>query len=467
MKRGIATALACFQVLTGAWAADGFRAFTDAQGRTVSGKVVAFEAKTGKVQIQREENGMKIWALPSAFSEKDQQYIRDWVAVQNTLSEKSLRVSVHKSHDENGGNSPETNGFSSRNTEESMQAKRDGTERYEHFHYEITFENRSDTAIDGIKVEYRCFSQFMKESKPTEDKVVSGSFNIKEIGSKSSIQTNSKTISLLSTYSKGTISLETGRGDPSINKTGQDELLGIWIRIYGPLLDGQPTIRDVCFPESLPDKVSWDQVKEPEQKKRVVDDEVQAVLNKIRRNGKTLGDGLLEEIKAFKKIFINYSTEKTAGYMKSFFDTLIESGFLESYPDSKVLAALGSEGSYYELYDYAVLFYERAASSGYLTATKNLAILYTSCPDEAYWNGPKAVEYAKAALEQDDKSPELLDVLACAYARNNQFDLAVKLEKNAIERLQKTDKTNVKFMADLEARLEWFQNKLADPDFPH
>lgn len=57
------------------------------------------------------------------------------------------------------------------------------------------------------------------------------------------------------------------------------------------------------------------------------------------------------------------------------------------------------------------------------TAANSLGWFYATVPNAAAWNGAEAVRYAELAAS---RSPEanVLDTLACAYARNGQFDKA-------------------------------------------
>jgi tetratricopeptide (TPR) repeat protein len=62
-----------------------------------------------------------------------------------------------------------------------------------------------------------------------------------------------------------------------------------------------------------------------------------------------------------------------------------------------------------------------------------LGVIYSSGPDETVYDGAKAVHYAQLAVEMDSKSWSAYDVLAAAYARNGQFDLAIQAENEAIK----------------------------------
>jgi tetratricopeptide (TPR) repeat protein len=71
----------------------------------------------------------------------------------------------------------------------------------------------------------------------------------------------------------------------------------------------------------------------------------------------------------------------------------------------------------------------------YPDALNHLAWIRATCPDPAFRNGPKAIDYAKRAcaltLWKDAAS---IDTLAAAYAEAGDFDSAVRFEEQAIAR---------------------------------
>jgi hypothetical protein len=69
-----------------------------------------------------------------------------------------------------------------------------------------------------------------------------------------------------------------------------------------------------------------------------------------------------------------------------------------------------------------------------------LARLYATCPAPELSSIAKAIEHATAACDEPSgrANPVCLDALAAAYARAGQFDLAVRRQKEAVERLSGT-----------------------------
>jgi tetratricopeptide (TPR) repeat protein len=67
-------------------------------------------------------------------------------------------------------------------------------------------------------------------------------------------------------------------------------------------------------------------------------------------------------------------------------------------------------------------------------AYNNLAWIFGTCPNAAFRNGPKAVEYAKQACELTAwKEASFLDTLAAAYAESGNFEEAIKWQEKVID----------------------------------
>lgn len=104
----------------------------------------------------------------------------------------------------------------------------------------------------------------------------------------------------------------------------------------------------------------------------------------------------------------------------------------------------------------AVRWYRKAidngtdAESDLAAALNSAAWGYAVC--KSYCDGELAVKYAKEATGIDS-DPGYLDTLAAAYARNDQFYLAVETQERAISMLSDSKK-----IADYESRLGYYQD---------
>ena len=104
----------------------------------------------------------------------------------------------------------------------------------------------------------------------------------------------------------------------------------------------------------------------------------------------------------------------------------------------------------------AIYWYRKAidngtdAESGLASALNSAAWGYAVC--KAYCDGELAVKYAKEATSIGS-DPSYLDTLAAAYARNDQFYLAVETQERAISMLSDSKK-----IADYESRLSYYED---------
>ena len=70
---------------------DALHTFTTPDGRSLKAVIKDYDDRTGKIQIERED-GKKLWTLPTAFSEPDREYIRQWIAVDQFMSTTKFKI---------------------------------------------------------------------------------------------------------------------------------------------------------------------------------------------------------------------------------------------------------------------------------------------------------------------------------------------------------------------------------------
>jgi TPR repeat protein len=90
-------------------------------------------------------------------------------------------------------------------------------------------------------------------------------------------------------------------------------------------------------------------------------------------------------------------------------------------------------------YKEAIEWYTQAAEGGFVNACNNLAWLYATCPDAKFRDGKKAVHYALKAYTANPSHSYHAGTLAASYARDGQFEKAVKTQEEAIRLLAPTD----------------------------
>lgn len=112
----------------------------------------------------------------------------------------------------------------------------------------------------------------------------------------------------------------------------------------------------------------------------------------------------------------------------------------------------------------AVECYKKMASDGNSGAMNNAAWFMAVYPDDSVWNPEEAMYLARNAVEKDP-SPWNIDTLTAVYARNNQFDEAVKGQEKVVDILIQQIKNhpeqhrNLHELAEAAHRLNLYKNK--------
>ena len=210
------------------------REFELPDGRTLEADIVDYNPSQGEVTLKRAD-GKKIPIKPGIFVEKDQVYIREWIAGQDFLSDKILSIKIEK------------NRIDSSTSGSSMRSKN------ELFVYDITVANRGRKTI-GCRAEYRIYClQWSVDPDRVNNRLymrtkgaLPGAFERIDIeaGTERNLQTESITISQVEREYPGKM---------------EDELYGIWLRFYYMQSNGTELVRDLCLPENISSKHAWDE----------------------------------------------------------------------------------------------------------------------------------------------------------------------------------------------------------------
>ncbi len=462
MKSMIAGALVCLAVATAF--GDDYRTFTDTEGRSIKAEIVEFNPSTGKLLIKRED-GKQVWVSPSIFCENDRNYIRSWAQSRKIVSEKALQVTVELIKDDDA----------SSKTVYETSAKHErgrcsGTVKG-HVAAKVVLKNLTDAPIQGLSIEYR-FLVGIADAR--EDEVayrVPGLISGVSLGPRESKELETDAIPLVQHWIWGTVATDE-RGDDGKFltedrdlKCGADYPKGIWLKLCGSGTDGVSVVRDVCVPEGLDESVFWDDwAPDGPKSAKVGPDSLEAYRLRGTADSPSQYKRWMDQLFAgnLYRADANEVDLRQAG-MKVFYEP-------DNDPDGIWAMRMAGYCRDHSLYPAAVHWYAVAIplmSSGkrhvenktnITRMMAKLSEIYSSAPDENVWDGAKAIKYAQAALEQDKKNDERFELLARAYARNGQFDLAVKTQKEAIERLQKTRKDEDD-LAAYQKRLELYQNE--------
>jgi hypothetical protein len=224
------------------------RTFSTPDGRSLEARVLEHNENNGKIKLERAD-GRKIWTLPSVFAQADQAYIRQWIIAHQFMSSIKFKIK----------------GDSDKDSELFFEKAGDGSkvrsEETTDIAYMITLQNRSGFTFPDLKVEYRAFIHTKGyEGKKDSDRVEGEILDVGDIGSGEEV---TKTIitHLVTDYVTVAQASESSYGSYSYTyygkKTYEDDLKGFWVRVYGPSIDGQPAVREWCYPSDTIDDFKW------------------------------------------------------------------------------------------------------------------------------------------------------------------------------------------------------------------
>ena len=228
-----------------------YRVYTNNQGQSIEAKIISFDPVRGTIELERKD-GQRFKVAPKLFSEDDQVYIRQWITVNRVLSEKSLRVSVKRKR---------LGSFKEGLTDSELNTD---PRKGDIVCYEITFKNHSKTAIENLKIEYRAFIQFTDkvEDKESIKELQTQTASIARIEPGKSVTIKTVEIATEERYEREKVEDPRRAAEDVVrynyNKLSEEELLGIWLKIYGPAIGDEPTVRELCEPDDLSEDYKWD-----------------------------------------------------------------------------------------------------------------------------------------------------------------------------------------------------------------
>jgi hypothetical protein len=423
---------ACVLVALSAYAdpssMDDFRIFTAADGRVIEAKIIACESARGKVQIER-NNRKKVWVQADIFSEEDQTYIQEWITVDQFLSNSKLRISVEKQKGKKVSN---------------------GTP----IHYELTLDNRSGISFDNVEVDYRIMveEQGFSGHKDSE-RCVAGKIKLETLPSGKSIKKKTGSELLIQRYTTQTEITHYSDGssdiDTSKNKVRQDKVAGIWLKIKSPKVGGVAVVRDFCYPADLSKKFDWVEYGQSHSTEVKVSSSKRASNSKVKKILKEAekykaGDGVKKDPKKALELF------KEAYALESSAAIAMDIGALYLYNGDVRDFALAEQ------------WMDAAAKKGSSYGYNQMALFFSSGKPPQFRDGKKAVRFALKVREIEGEEGWLLDTLACAYARDGQFSLAIETQEKAYQ-LARRDGTSKEGLKGYTERLALFKQGKAWP----
>ena len=260
MKRGFVV-LAALLSCAHAWSDDGFHVFTDTQGRTITARVLRYDARSETVSVQL-DNGRNGNMPLSQLSDADQQYVHSWVIMDGVGSTSKFKIScdrrtVKSWTREKIGPILYTNG-----TREENQVL--GKQFFDEVGYEITLQNRNDFPLEELIVKY-CIYYKQELESGTRDP-----FSAREGEENQGVLFGSESIGSIEKFGKmefatKSVVIVKDMMDSRFYNSGalRGEVDGIVLKIclLGP--DGDEVLRVFSLPEGAAEKFAWNEQSRP------------------------------------------------------------------------------------------------------------------------------------------------------------------------------------------------------------
>ncbi len=230
-------------------AESGIHVFTDSKGRAIAAKIISFDAIKGQIQIERED-GQRFSVSPGMFSEDDQAYIKQWIAADRVLSDKHLRVSFDKDKVESFKNGLTDNEDAKKHSKGQI------------LRYDITLKNKAKKPVEGLKLEYRYFVMVTTSDGESIKKMNTRTVTVDRIEAGEDYTFTTADLTIAVKYNRTKVEDPSRTAEDVVayeyEKVSEDELLGIWLKVYGPAVGNEPSVRDISDPEDLLEEYNWD-----------------------------------------------------------------------------------------------------------------------------------------------------------------------------------------------------------------
>jgi len=238
--------------------------FSLPDGQVLEAKIVSFDAKSGRVVLERKD-GKRAKVNPSGFVGADQQYIKEWVTANTFLSERTLKVECENR---------QVNKWKEKETRSIKYSSGDIVEnfvhnviKYEQITYEFTFENKAATSIQGLRLEYCIYyeqSAMSRDVAPAiESKTLIGKMDLPEIAAKNAVTVSTVPVMI---YEDDINPVPQLGGDQ--RRPGEGEIVGIRARLIFKKGE-EETVREIYEPDSLSaEEYPWTDKSSPNERKK-------------------------------------------------------------------------------------------------------------------------------------------------------------------------------------------------------
>lgn len=244
-------------------AEDGFRIFTDTQGRAVTAKVIKLDTRRGLVELELENRARKK-VKPTVFCEADQAYLCDWQKVDEFMSA-GFKVEIEK------------------RTVEEWTEKGSVQRDYEKIAYEIRMRNSGTVGFEDVRVDYNIFyeqEELGYGSNALKKETVPGRKIVEMVLPQKNCVVMTDPVVIYSQHLSGGYD-EYVSGAPT-NQSGK--MKGIWVKLYFTTPSGAEGVREICEPSNVKDHQKWEELPQPKIQQSEEDRSTQKKRKKKKRN---------------------------------------------------------------------------------------------------------------------------------------------------------------------------------------
>lgn len=386
----------------------------------MTGRLKRANEKSGQVLIERSDSGKTMWVSPSIFSDSDQNYINQWIAAEN---------------------------FS--NTFVLVAEEREGHSKS--FHYELTLYNKSAVDFSNLYMDFRMFIK-----NPTSSRSAC-------VGKDQFIGT---------VKAGETVTVKTAGSSLRGGQPG-----GIWVRIYGPTLDGDRNVLEKSYPEAVMSVHDW------EEKPR----RPNVALHTTSGGGPEYTKGMnyrygrngvekdLEKAISFFEVSAEKGTPKALYWIgdiyfrgdlgkqdwvkaAEYFKRGFEAGWTSSGSSLGEILMKGGHGLEKDE-ELALAWWKDGADCEDQNCLRELAWYYGANPVASKRDGKLAADYADRMMDCGVDYFLYTGAAAAAYAEAGRFDYAVYLQQKIVDYINKKypEDKHTKYRAGFQRNLERFQ----------
>jgi hypothetical protein len=234
---------------------DAYREFTSAQGQSIRGRVLSFDAQKQMVRIER-DNKAKATIPLAGLCDADQKYIHAWSASQGFMNERVFRIAcddkqLEKSKEEIKKDVTYSGG-------DTMQGLLVNVINREKIAFDFVFKNMNEDPVDGIRMEYRIYYEQSlmtesNESPETKQKTFKDTITLPAVPRNGEVKVMTKPVEI---HEDDINPMPYRGGDP--RRGGKGKVHGIRARLYMKLITGEEVMREFNHPKSLTeDKFPW------------------------------------------------------------------------------------------------------------------------------------------------------------------------------------------------------------------